>query len=51
MNHINSVTREGLADRTAYAVAEQKLGYELLSKLGVELIQPDEVLLKPTLIK
>lgn len=51
MNHINSVTREALADKTAYAVAAEKLGLEILAKLELELIHPDEVLLKPTLIK
>lgn len=51
MNHINSVTREGLSDKTAYAIAEAKLGNELLTKLGLELIHHDEVLLKPALLK
>ena len=51
MNHINSVAREGLNDKTAYAVAEEKLGLAFMEKLNLKLIHPDEVHLKPVLLK
>lgn len=51
MNHINSVARAGLNDKTPYAVAKETLGEEFLNKLNFVLIPPDEVHLKPALLK
>jgi len=51
MNHINSVSRKSLNDKTAYATAEEKLGLAFMEKLNLKLIQPDEVHLKPALLK
>ncbi len=51
MNHINSVSRKGLNNKTAFAVAEEQLGLEFLERLNLKLIQPDEVHLKPALLK
>ncbi|GAU79186.1 hypothetical protein F3D3_3824 [Fusibacter sp. 3D3] len=51
MNHINSVSREGLNNKTAYVVAEEKLGLVFLERLNLKLIQPDDVHLKPALLK
>jgi len=51
INHINSLNRAGLGGKTAYAYACEELGEELLSKLGLEPITPEDVHLKPALLK
>jgi len=51
MNHINSATRASQDGKTPYQLAQMLLGNTLLEKLSLELIPPDEVLLKPALLK
>ena len=49
--HINSVIREQLDGKTPFALMDSKDERKLLSLLNLFLIPPDEVILKPTLIK
>jgi len=50
MNHINSYARSILNDRTPYKMFECMFGIEALNRLGAELIPPDEVTLRPSLL-
>lgn len=51
MNHINSYGRLNLGDKTPYAVFASLYGEEILRKMGAELISPDKVTLRPSLLK
>ena len=51
MNHINSYGRECLNDRSPYAIAAALYGEEALKKLGAVLISPDDITLRPSLLK
>lgn len=51
MNHINSYRRANLGDKTPYEVFASLYGEDLLRKMGAELIPPDKVTLRPTLLK
>ena len=51
MSHINSVPRESLRGNTPYLEALHFIDKDLLNKLGVFLILPDEVSLSPDLLK
>lgn len=51
MSHINSVPRQSLRNSTPYLESLHFLDKELLNKLGVFLILPDEVSLSPELLK
>lgn len=51
MNHVNSYARNNLGDQTPYAVFQSFYGEDTLKKLGAELIPPDEIILRPTLLK
>jgi len=51
MNHINSVARPDLDNVSPMDLALREFGEEILSKLGMKLIPPDEVCLTPQLIK
>ena len=50
-NHINSIARKSLNDRTPCELAEILLNKKLLNSLEIKRIHPDAVLLKPILIK
>jgi IS30 family transposase len=50
-NHINSIKRASLNEKTSFELAEILLGHEFLTKLKLRQIHPDEVTLKPTLLK
>lgn len=50
-NHINSIKRASLNEKTPFELAEILLGHEFLTKLKLRQIHPDEVTLKPTLLK
>ena len=50
MSHINSTVRPRFA-KTPYEMAEETFGEEILKKLGLMKIDPDEVDLTPSLIK
>lgn len=51
VNHINSVPRQSLYGATAYQVAKESLGLEVLVPLNLKPIAPDKVILTPDLIK
>jgi hypothetical protein len=51
MNHINSIARPELGDKSPMELALREFGEETLAKLGMKLIPPDEVCLTPQLIK
>jgi IS30 family transposase len=51
MNHINSVARASLNDKTPFELAELLLDKKLLKALRLIAIAHDEVLLKPVLLK
>jgi IS30 family transposase len=51
MDHINSYGREIINDHTPYHMFEFLYGEEPLRKLGVNLIHPDDIILRPALLK
>jgi len=51
MNHINSYARKKLGNLTPYEVFEKFYGREVLEILGAELIPPQDVTLRPELLK
>lgn len=51
MNHINSYGREEMNWATPYALAELLLGPMLLDALNFQKIEPDDIVLKPKLLK
>jgi IS30 family transposase len=51
MNHINSYARPNLGDKTPYEVFVSLYGGDLLRRIGAELISPDNVTLRPSLLK
>ena len=50
MSHINSTAREVLNFATPYDMASIYLGTDVLKKLNISKIQPDNIILKPYLI-
>ena len=51
MNHINSTTRASLNGLTPFKLATLLLDSKLFDVLNLKLVEPDEVLLKPALLK
>lgn len=51
MNHINSYKRKKLHDHTPYEIFQTFHGAQVLEKLGVDFIPPDEITLLPRLLK
>jgi IS30 family transposase len=51
MDHINSYSRPTLNDRTPYEAFEFLFGSEIIKKLGSTLIPPNDICLKPSLLK
>jgi IS30 family transposase len=51
MNHINSTARPELGDKSPMELALREFSEKDLAKLGMKLIPPDEVCLKPQLIR
>lgn len=51
MNHINSVTRDSLKGESPFTVAKDFLGPKARFILDLKRIKPDDVILKPTLLK
>ena len=51
MNHINSYSRQNLNDKTPYDTFKFLFGEETIKKLGSTLIPPNEICLKPRLLK
>lgn len=50
MSHINSYTRKKLNDQSPYDVFSQRYGYNLIKSLGIERIEPNDIILKPNLV-
>lgn len=51
MNHINSYARQNLGNRSPYEIFRYFHGQNILNTLGAELIPPDEIILRPELLK
>lgn len=51
MNHINSYGRPNLGDKTPYEVFAALYGKDFLTGMGAELISPDKVILRPSLLR
>lgn len=51
MDHINSYSRPDLGDKSPYEMFEFYYGHEILDLLGVHKISPNEIVLKPDLLK
>ena len=51
MNHVNSYSREKLANKTPYDALRFLHGQDVMDKLGAKLILPNEVILRPELLK
>jgi len=51
MDHINSYGRHELKDRTPYEMFNFLFGSEALKILGVNLVPPDDIVLRPSLLK
>lgn len=51
MNHINSYGRANLGDKSPYEAFASLYGEDILRRMGAELIPPDKVTLRPSLLK
>ena len=51
INHINNVKRKSLDNQTSYELLTRKIGEENIKKLGIYYIQPQDIILKPSLFK
>lgn len=51
MSHINSYSREKLNDKSPFDTFGFLYGYDVLGKLGISRISPNDILLKPSLLK
>lgn len=50
LSHINSVARQCLNYATPYDMANVMLGSDILHKLNIKKILPDNIILKPSLL-
>lgn len=51
MSHINSYTRKKLNDQSPFDSFSSRYGFKLINALGIEKLDPNEVILKPSLLK
>ena len=51
LNHINSLSRDSLGGKCSFDAAKQLLGRKLPKLLGLKKISPDDVVLRPSLLK
>jgi IS30 family transposase len=51
MSHINSYSREKLGDKSPFDMFGFLYGYDILEKLGLSRIPPNEILLRPSLLR
>ncbi len=51
MDHVNSLVRPSLGNRCPYDAFAFMYGQEVLDLLGIHKIHPDQVLLKPDLLR
>lgn len=51
MSHVNSYTRKKLNDQSPYDAFSSRYGFKLINALGIEKIDPNDIIFKPSLIK
>ena len=51
MSHINSYTRKKLNDQSPFDAFSNRYGFKLIKALGIERINPNDIILKPDLLK
>ena len=51
MSHVNSYTRKKLNDQSPFDSFSSRYGFKLINALGIERINPNDVILKPSLLK
>ena len=51
MSHINSYTRKKLNDQSPYDSFSSRYGFKLIDALGIKKVNPNDVILKPSLLK
>lgn len=51
MSHVNSYTRKKLNDQSPYDSFSSRYGFKLINALGISRIKPNDVILKPSLLK
>jgi IS30 family transposase len=51
MSHINSYKRNKLGNNTPYEIFEKMYGSKIINKLGINFIEPDFIILRPSLVK
>ena len=51
MDHINSYTRANLGNHSPYEVFRMFYGQEILDLLGAHFISPNDIVLRPELLK
>ena len=51
MSHVNSYTRKKLNDQSPFDAFSSRYGFKLINALGIEKINPNDIILKPNLIK
>jgi len=47
MSHVNSYTRKKLNDQSPYDAFSSRYGFKLINALGIEKINPNDIILKP----
>ena len=51
MSHVNSYTRKKLNDQSPFDSFSNRYGFKLIESLDIERIEPNDVILKPSLLK
>ncbi len=51
MSHVNSYTRKKLNDQSPYDAFSSRYGFKLINALGITKIEPNDIILKPDLLK
>ncbi|NLC03860.1 MAG: IS30 family transposase [Tissierellia bacterium] len=51
MSHINSYGRKKLNDQSPFDAFSSRYGFELINSLGISKIHPNDIILKPSLLK
>ena len=51
MSHVNSYVRKKLNDQSPFDAFSSRYGFELINSLGISLINPNDIILKPSLLK
>ena len=51
MSHVNSYTRKKLNDQSPFDAFSSRYGFKLINALGISRIEPNDIILKPSLLK